>query len=254
MTTKYFKNLEIVGYKFGDNEPPVLFDNLTQYVDIIDGIKDNISFYNKYTIVSGDRPDTLSYKLYGTTDYYWTFFLLNDHIRQSGWPIKGHEILEQSKSKYPYRTVTTNTNIAKSFPVGQVVTGSESGTTGTIIRRILDMGQLVIDTGGEPNLENFGPTEQIQYISTQDGETFTANLVKESEQYNSVHHYEDADGVYQDLTLFDFANPSPTWTAITYRDRLEKRNDELKEIAVLKPSVIAKVVSEFNNFQKQRVR
>ena len=253
MSTKYFKDMEIVNYRFGDNESSVLFNNLTQYIDIIDGLKDNISFYNKYTIVSGDRPDTLSYKLYGTTDYYWTFFLLNDHIRLSGWPVATYDILEQAKSKYPYRTVTTNTDISTSFPVGQVVTGVTSGTVGTIIKRNLDMGQLIIDTGEEPNTTNFGSTEQITYISVEDGETFTATLVKESEQYNSVHHYEDANGVYQDLTLFDFANPSPTWTAVTYRDRLERRNDELKEINVLKPDVVTKVVSEFNNFKKQRV-
>jgi hypothetical protein len=91
MSTKYFKDIGVVNYRFGDNESSVLFNNLTQYIDVIDGLKDNISFYNKYTIVSGDRPDTLSYKLYGTTDYYWTFFLLNDHIRLSGWPVPTYE-------------------------------------------------------------------------------------------------------------------------------------------------------------------
>lgn len=258
MTTKYFKNFGIVGYKFGDNEAPVLFDNLTQYVDIIDGLKDNISFYNKYTIISGDRPDTLSYKLYGTPEYYWTFFLMNDHIRVSGWPVATYDILEQAKSKYPYRTVTTNANLAMSFPVGSIVTGQTSGTIGRVIKRNLDFGQLIIDTsltpgkyfGQEPNLENFGDTETISYIDN-DGATYIAELVKESEQYNAVHHYEDADGVWQDLPLYDFANPSPQWTPITYRDRLEQRNDELKEINVLKPDVIAKVVSEFNNFHRQ---
>ena len=62
---------------------------------------------------------------------------------------------------------------------------------------------------------------------------------------------EDADGVWQDLTLFDFANPSSQYTAITHRDRIEKRNDVLKEINVLKPDVIDKVVGEFNNFHKK---
>ena len=50
---------------------------------------------------------------------------------------------------------------------------------------------------------------------------------------------------------FDFANPSSQYTAITHRDRLEKRNDVLKEINVLKPDVIDKVVGEFNNFHKK---
>jgi|TARA_B100001094_G_C18170426_1_gene794760 hypothetical protein len=258
MTTKYFKPFGIVPYRFGDNEPAVIFDNLTQYVDLIDSLKDNISFYNKYTIISGERPDTLSYKLYGTTDYYWTFFLLNDHVRLSGWPVETYNILTEAKSKYPYRMVTTNSNIATSFPVGQIVTGVSSGTQGKIIKRNLDMGQLVIDTsvtpgayfGQYPNSVNFDQTETISYISEQDGETFTAALVKASEQYNAVHHYEDANGVHQDLTLFAFDSPNSSWTPVTYRDRLERRNDELKEINVLKDDVVDKVVSEFNNFHR----
>ena len=135
MTTKYFKNFGIVGYKFGDAESPVLFDNLAQYVDIIDGLKDNISFYNKYTIVSGERPDTLSYKLYGTVEYYWTFFLMNDHLRISGWPVPTSDLLNQAKSKYPYRMATTNADLSESFPVGAIVTGQTSGTIGRISKK-----------------------------------------------------------------------------------------------------------------------
>ena len=258
MTTKYFKNFNIVGYNFGNETSKVLFDDITQYVDIIDGLKDNVSFYEQFTIIAGDRPDTLSYRLYGTTDYYWTFFLMNDHLRESGWPIPTYDLLDTAKTKYPYRIITTNSDISTSFPVGQIITGVNSGTQGRIIKRNLDMGQLVVDTsvtagdyfGLYPNLVNFSPTENIQYIA-EDGAFYNATLVKESEQYNAVHHYEDADGVWQDLTLFDFANPSSQYTAITHRDRIEKRNDVLKQINVLKPDVIDEVVGEFNNFHKK---
>ncbi len=247
---KYFQNFPTVAYKFGDNESPVLFNNLSAYVDIVDQIKDNVSFYNKYTIQAGDRPDTLSYKLYNTVDYYWTFFLMNDHLRISGWPIPNYDILDSAKSKYPYRMVTTNTDISTTFPVGQTVTGNTSGTIGVIKRKILELGQLVIDTGAEPNLDNFGSTEVISYTDT-DGNIQTLTAVKESEQYNAVHHYEDTDGVQQDITLFDFANPSPLLTPITYRDRLESRNEELKEIIVLREDAVGQVVSEFNKLMRQ---
>lgn len=247
MTTKYFSNFNIVSYRFGDNEKPVLFDDLTQYVDIIDGIKDNISFYNQYTIVSGDRPDTLSYKLYGTTDYYWTFYLMNDHIRESGWPVEFSELLQVTKEKYPHRTVTTNGVVAEDFPVGTVVKGNISSTIGTIVKRNLDMGQLVIDTEDD---RSFHQTENIQYTSFE-GAFYATQLLSESTQWNAVHHYEDENGVYQDLPIYDFGNPDASWIPISNRDRVQRRNDELKTINVLKPSVIDRVVSEFNNFHRQ---
>ena len=83
------------------------------------------------------------------------------------------------------------------------------------------------------------------------GNIQSLTVVKESEQYNAVHHYEDTDGVQQDITLFDFANPSPLLTPITYRDRLETRNEELKEIIVLREDAVIQVVSEFNKLMRQ---
>lgn len=256
MTTKYFKNFSLTDYRFGDNEPPVLFDNISQYVDLIDSLKDDVSFYSKHTIISGDRPDTLSYRLYGTTDYYWTFFLMNDNLRLSGWPVEQHKLLDVTKERYPYRIVTTNDDISNSFPVGQIVTGTQSGTVGRIVRRIVDLGQLVIDTsltpgdyfGKLPNLENFGQNETLIYTSAE-GEVFTTTLIKESEQFNAVHHYEDTNGLYQDVPLYDFGNFG-SLKPITYRDRVERVQDDLKQIIILKPEVIDKVVAEFNNFHK----
>jgi len=248
--SNYFRNFGIVTYRFGNGLDPVLFNDLTAYVDLIDQIIENVSFYNKYTIQAGERPDTLSYKLYGTTDYYWTFFLLNDHVRLSGWPIASYDILSEAKKKYPFRMVTTNTNLTNIFPIGQTVRGVISGTSGTIIRKIPDLGQLVIDTGEEPNTTAFSANELLTYTDVE-GNLQTLQTIAESEQYNAVHHYEDADGVIQDVTLFDFGNPSSLLTPITYRNRIEKRNDSLKEIIVLKPDVVAKVAGEFFKFHQQ---
>ena len=242
---RFFKNFDIIDYRFGDNEPPVLFNNITQYVDMVDKLKDNVSFYNKYTIVAGERPDTLAYELYGNTDYYWTFYLMNDHIRESGWPIPDHELLEYAKKRFPHRVTTTQSNFAVNFPVGQVVNGRSSATSGKILKRNLDMGQLIIDTD---NGDAFDDTETIDYQEV-DGSLITMKLVNETAQYNAVHHYEDANGEYVDIDPHDDAQPS-AYTPITNLNRLERRNDELKEIVVLKDSVIANVVGEFNKFMK----
>ena len=251
MSTKFFSNFGLANYRFGDYEAPVLFNDLTQYVDIIDQLKDQTSFYNKYTIVSGERPDTLSYELYGTTDYYWTFYLMNDHTRESGWPIADHELNEYAKKRWPNRVVTSQAPFPTIFSVGQVVTGTTSGTTGKIIRRNLDMGQLVIeaDKNSAGVMNNFGDTEIIEY-QEEDGSRITLRLVAETPQYLSVHHYEDANGVFQDINPHVDATPSGL-IPVTNLDRLKTRNEELKEIIVLKPDAIVQAVSEFNKFMKE---
>jgi hypothetical protein len=151
MSTKYFQRFEKLYYKFGDETSYSLFQNLTQYVDIIDQVKPQQAFYEDYTIKSGDRPDTLALQLYGDYTHYWTFYLMNDHLRESGWPLKTEELLERAKGFYPHRIITTTADIATAeggydFKVGRTVTGQISGTVGTIIKRNLDLGQLTIDT------------------------------------------------------------------------------------------------------------
>lgn len=149
MASKYFNPFRRVKYRFGDNEPPTIMQDLSQYVDLVDQVKENLAFAEDYTILSGERPDTVSTKLYGTDSYYWTFFLFNDHIREQGWPIANEKIRALAKERYPHRIVTTKDDIASQpygFSVGQKVQGATSGTIGTILQRRLDMGQLVIDT------------------------------------------------------------------------------------------------------------
>ena len=264
MTTKYFKNFESLAYRFGNLEDPVLFNNLTQYVDLIDEIKTNVAFLNKYTILSGDRPDSLSHKLYGTTDYYWTFYLMNDHLRLSGWPVDTGDLLATAASKYPNKFITFNNrttiggnaeDIAVTFPVGQSVTGASSTTVGTIVKRNLDLGQLFIKiTSGT----KFTVGEQLQFTNT-DGDIISLIVASEGEQYNAVHHYKNTDGKQVDIDpypgfFFDSAGEKILVTSglipVTYRDRLENRNDELKTIIVIRPDSIDKVVADFNKALK----
>jgi len=278
MSTSYFNNFDNVLYRFGDNESPVVMPKLTQYVAILEDTLENAAFYNLYNIIAGERPDTLSYKLYGTTEHYWTFFLLNEHLRESGWPLPAYDLLDETKGKYPYRTVTTNDDISTNngsfelFPVGQKVTSSNR-LQGTIIRKIPEMGQLIIDTGiippapteenpevyintgTTPNTQGYVVGKQLTYVN-EDG-TQSATIVKESEQYNSVHHYEDADGVWQDFTLGgypqSFNSPNVSWKPVTYRDRVELKNDDMKQIIIVKPSQINSIVSEFKKLMNQRL-
>lgn len=160
MATKYFKSFDKIYYTFGDETSPAIIQDLTTYVDLIDQIKTNDAFYEDYTIVAGERPDTTSFKLYGTPDYYWTFFLLNDQLREQGWPLSSNEVLEKAAEFYPNITVTTtDSDLPTLFPVGTTVTGATSLVHGDIIKRNLDLGQLIIDVDNSTVDSNY--TDQV---------------------------------------------------------------------------------------------
>lgn len=168
MSQNYFKNFDTILYKFGDEDSRSVFQNIGQYVDLIDQVKTRDAFLTDYNILPNDRPDQVSYALYGKTDYYWTFYLMNDLLREQGWPVATQDVDRKAKELYPHETVrvairqpdvvdfdANNLPITRTkligtapdiFPVGAIVTGSVSGTVGTIIKRDLSIGQLVIDT------------------------------------------------------------------------------------------------------------
>lgn len=332
MSTNFFANFRPIYYDFGDEASQTLFQNMTQYVDIVDQVKENDAFFEDYTVMPEERPDHVSMKLYGSPEYYWTFFMMNDHIRESGWPKTNYEILDYCKEAYPHRMVTTKDNIAAKgleFEIGQQVTGGVSDTVGTIVLRRLDLGQLIIDTtsasrtvprtltiqpnangiytqslsdtretyinedtwvirkGGasgdvqsdytitlnpyrnelsisnlnytpgdndffleyqikvtNPTDSSFNVGEDIQYVETDDGLSRYANVLKESPQYEGVHHYEDASGNIVDIDPLTQVIPS-NYTAVSFYDVVYRRNEELRKIKVLKPSAVQQIAKQF---------
>jgi len=73
-------------------------------------IPDDASTYTYYTIKNGDRPDVVSYNLYGDVQYYWTFFILNESLRaglNGAWPLSYYALDKMIESEYgPYSAIT----------------------------------------------------------------------------------------------------------------------------------------------------
>lgn len=143
----FFRNFPIVNYKFGNEISTTLFQNLTSYIDLIDQVTDDAAFYETYTIIDGERPDSVSYKLYNSVNYYWTFALLNEKIRTQGWPLTTQQIYSLSKEYYPNLTLTTSRSLHGEFYAGDIV-ATQPFTNPTfkakILEKNLDLGQIVV--------------------------------------------------------------------------------------------------------------
>lgn len=229
----YFINFPEINYKFGNENTLTAIEDISAYVDIIDQVKNQSSFYSNYTILDGDRPDILSQKLYGTTNYHWTFFFMNDHLRRQGWPLPYTDLLEKAKKDYPNTTIVTRDLLFNKFDVGDTVSGNSSAATGIIVKRNLDLGQLVIKM---TNNKSFVDAEIIS-----DG-VDTVTVESSSEEYNSAHHYTN-NGVIVDIDPEN--GPGGLLTEVTYLDEYVTANDSLKEINVIKPDNINDVTTAF---------
>lgn len=254
MANFYFNNFPYVNYRFGDEVTPVVFQKLSVYSDIIDQVKNSKTFYSQYHIPQGERPDTLSYKLYSSVDYYWTFFMLNDKLRFSGWPLSPGELFKLADNHYyPNQSVTTIDPIHDVFPIGSIVTGNQSAIEAEVIQRKLDLGQLTLRlVSGSPQQvgASFLPGEQLQTIDDQ-GMFKTITVFSAAPQSFATHHYEDSLGHPADINPFD-QNASGL-TEITNREDLNNRNNELRQISVLKSNIISEVVGELQSSVKRQI-
>ena len=69
---------------------------------MVEKFADNLYSYQKVDILNGERPDNLSQRLYGTPDYYWTFFIANDDLKSglSSWPKSDSELSQHTTNQF----------------------------------------------------------------------------------------------------------------------------------------------------------
>lgn len=244
---QYFKDFGDVTYSFGNNELPTLTPDISKYVDVIDQVKDDISFLTYYTIREGFRADQVSLQLYGTTLYYWTFYLLNDNLRQQGWPLTNVEFQRYMKKIFPNTVLNTRQNISTKFKVGQIVTGNTSGASGKIIKRNLMLGQVVIEG-------TVGFTSSGETVTSVNSDGVTESLVTFSAvaERLAASYYTDTTGVV-DLSVDsagggtpgDLLPPGAGVNEITNEQAYFNVNESLRQIRVIRPSLITTLIGSY---------
>lgn len=246
---KYFKDFQDIFYNFGNEAQPTLTQNISKYVDVIDQVKDDISFLTFYTIQEGYRPDQVSIELYDTPLYYWTLYLLNDNIRQQGWPLNNTEFQTYIKKIFPNTVITTRENISTKFKIGQTLTGNTSGASGTIIRKNLDLGQIVVE--GKPSFRTSGETITSTNLS---GGLESIIAVSSSDEQNAANYYTDTtsriidlgiDSDVNSLTYGGFLPPGALKNEVTNEQAYFNVNESLRQIRVIRPNLINNIVSGY---------
>ena len=237
---QYFQDFQNLLYLFGNEDKATVFQDISRYADVVDQIKDDITFLNFFNIQEGFRPDQVSIQLYDTPLYYWTFYLLNDDLREQGWPLVNGELQTYIKKIFPNITVTTRENISSKFKVGQVVSGNSSGASGEIIRRDLSLGQIIIKLSTS---NSFITTGELLTSTNTAGVVETCNIVSSSNEYQAAHHY------IRDGLIFGehnpFGGPGAQDNEVTVEKVWFDNNEALRQIKVIKPSLISKVVTSY---------
>ena len=97
----YFSNFSQGFYDLkGDGNLKLLTDLFTR-VKIRDKAFDVATLYDKYDVVSGEKPEDVAYRHFGNSQYHWVILLTNNITdRYYGWPLSEQEFEEYINNKY----------------------------------------------------------------------------------------------------------------------------------------------------------
>jgi hypothetical protein len=243
----YFNKFPKIDYTlYGDNRT-VKIPDFSLYAKALDRGIEGAAAYQWYDIQE-QRPDQVSYALYGSTEYYWTFFVINDHLKSgnNGWPLSEDAFAKYIEENYngftitPYRGLDSNqvphppdyNAIAGRFPIGTILRNN-SNVEAKVIKRVAELNQLVCQYTTEGNFTEGEPLLAIEQSDNFDQYNIYDNWDLR-EWKNSAHHYEDDDGNYVTSGL----NTERSNTIVTYLDYETSLNDQNRRIRALRKEYV----------------
>ena len=97
----YFEKFPKILYDIKSDGNQKLVPDIFRRIKVRNKIKDNIALFDSYDVDEGDTPETVSYKLYGSTKYFYVICLMNNVVnRYYDWPLDEFNFQEFVASKY----------------------------------------------------------------------------------------------------------------------------------------------------------
>tara|TARA_Y100000004_G_C8715953_1_gene327993 strand:+ start:89 stop:625 length:537 start_codon:yes stop_codon:yes gene_type:complete len=97
----YFTKFPKMLYDLQNNSEFKLVPDIFRRIKVRNKIKDNISLIDKYDVSEGETPETVAFKIYGDTNYFWVVCLMNNIVnRYYDWPLNEFAFQRYIEDKY----------------------------------------------------------------------------------------------------------------------------------------------------------
>jgi hypothetical protein len=248
----------------------ISFSDLYRNVGLHNFKKQDEFYFNRERILNGERPDQLSKRLYGSTNYFWTFFIINDHLRlgeKLQWPLDENHLRRKIANDYAGKALISyksryilgfkpklaflkdNTLVNKPFVEGEIIMGQSSGAQGELRHQRNDLGQLVVI-----------PSTEVQFEKEESVRGLTSNCVV---FIHDIIEYQDSPMYYVDEEGREVSHPNfinmgdpdlneTLYTPISFREHWFKVNEELSTIRTLQRSSLLRFEDTFKTLINKR--
>ena len=97
----YFQQFPKILYDLKGDGNSKLVPDIFRRIKVRSKIKDNLALLDKYDVESGDTPESVAYKVYGNTEYFWVVCIVNNIVnRFYDWPLTEVEFQNYLNEKY----------------------------------------------------------------------------------------------------------------------------------------------------------
>jgi len=261
----FFKQFPKISYDFDRNGVLQNVVNIYKSVRPLKAFEDNLNTYTFYEVKNGERPDIVSQRLYGSTRFYWTFFILNDFLHDglAAWPMSQEKLQQYMADEYSGIVINTNpiivrdtdnsitdhrNSLAGRFTLGETITGGTSGATGTLHKKDLDLNQIVLKNVTGTFLGDGGGVSESLTGGTSNDSVGTYEVFK---YIDAPHHYYRTDDPDQRLqTNAVFVEGGVASGQLSYQSNrayLEDTNELRSKLKVVDPKYIRQFADEFED-------
>ena len=276
----YFTKFPALAYDIKKDDKVIATTDLFVRYRIREQVKNESTLYYNYDIKDWDTPEGLAHEMYGDPHLYWIILKMNDIVNiNEDWPKTQRQLNKFVDDKYPGKALMVSDLSTNDFTVGEDVTTVEgylsleddfdtvedseprilyerTDVEKYIVQETLDnpasglinsIDKTNFNTGSKTNpthkvviTEADGTFSNGDVITGRDSNT-TATIVSTVANTDADHHFEDANNNYVD------ADASTRDRTVTNRVYEDERNEAKRNIKILHPQFVGRIVNEFES-------
>ena len=242
----YFRNFPILQYSFDEN------GNIKNAVDILkriairENIKNDFSVWERYTLVDGEKPESVAHKLYGDPTLHWVVLMMNNIIDPyHEWPMSNGQFENMIEKEYPGQAYFVDPTTLKGGDFKPGETLKQGTKTAKILKWDPSLMKIVVDDIDRP----FSVDVEVSSGTT------TAILKRIVLQNKSaLQHFESSNIYLEPFTnIQNYVNGGNNNVITNYEHELQE-NDARRNIRLLQPSKLKPLVREMTTILKKKRR
>ena len=211
---------------------------------IITAEAQNSNLFEKYEIIEGETPESLSYNYYGVVDYYWLIMTVNSiKSRYFSWPLGSQEMGQYVESLYGNKSALFFTEAQISdIVLCETKFISFNNQTKNVVGCDRNLNKLIIQKVTDQEIQSDTEVSLLNQNNVVLKTVVPSRTVYENEY--AVHHFEGTETEPR-LFLNQYVTGESNTSVVSNYDHEIDLNEQKRSIVLVRPPFINTIVNEY---------